>query len=142
MATRHAAIVPEGDKGAGLGSYDYSAFEVADYACVELAPLGAKAVTAAVSDQTLGGVKFTFGKAPRDQWVRLQQIYVTGRQTTTTKPGTIAGRPVYPTGNSQQLMRQRGVTCGESAKESSVWPLSPPSAGRPRLAPPPPAVRS
>ena len=49
--------------GSGLGSYDYSAFEVADYACVELAPLGAKAVTAAVSDQTLGGVKFTFGDA-------------------------------------------------------------------------------
>ena len=49
--------------GSGLGSYDYSAFEVADYACVELAPLGAKAVTAQVSDQTLGGVKFTFGDA-------------------------------------------------------------------------------
>jgi hypothetical protein len=63
------------------------------------------------------GIKFTFGKAPRDKWVRLQQIYVTGRQTSTVKPGTIAGKKVYPGGRSQPLVRQRGVTCSQNARD-------------------------
>ena len=64
------------------------------------------------------GIKFTFGKAPRDKWVRLQQIYVKGRATTTTKPKPpTPPTQLWPTGNTKNLIREKGVTCSQHAKD-------------------------